>query len=297
MIKNNRPLGKVDLSIITVGYFSQSTLVALLKSISLQVDCTIEFIYVENSPQSSAISTVQKHYPSAIIVEPDENLGFSRGCNRGASLAQGEYLLFLNPDCEIYTEDTLKNMLNFLRERPDVGICGPQFINAKKHRIQGAHRDYFGAEFIPNAFKDLPGRVAWVSGAALMISNALYKKINGFDERYFIHCDDIDICLTVRKLGYTIAEVPQTRILHVGGASFDQVFNKKQSLKILHQAYIIFTEKNYLPREQTIIWKKYRNKYLLKVLKYLYHPQKAFKFWIRFSLANSAMLEFKHDNY
>lgn len=257
----------IEISIITVGYCSQNTLPACLRSISQQTGCNFEFIYVENAPQSPAISIVKKCYPSAIIIEPGENLGFSKGCNVGAQLAKGEYLLFLNPDCDIRTVTTLNNMLQFMHNYPTVGVCCPFFINAEGQAKSGAHRNYFADNYVANEFKQLPGTIAWVSGAALMISRKLFNYIGGFDERYFMYFEDVDICLSARKAGFSIAEVPKTQIVHVQGESVRKAWERSEAIYRLELARSIFTAKNYLPDQQKTIWKKYQLKKRLDIIK------------------------------
>lgn len=257
----------VELSIITVGYCSQHTLPGLLKSIKEQTDCSLEFIYVENSPESPSISIVKADYPSAIVIEPGKNLGFSKGCNLGANKAKGKYLIFLNPDCEIKTIYTLRNMIQFLDNHPDVGICCPSFTDAEGRAKSGTHRHYFADNYVTNDFKQLPGNIAWVSGAALMISNTLFKRIKGFDERYFMYCEDVDICLSARKAGFALSAVSETLIMHLQGESAKKAWERSEVIYRLELARSLFTAKNYLPSQQITIWKKYRLKKLLDVIK------------------------------
>ena len=257
----------IQLSIITIGYFSQKTLPALLMSINNQVECSFEFIYVENSPDLSAIPIVKQFCPFAIILEPFENLGFSKGCNFGASQANGKYLLFLNPDCEISTNDTLKNMIQYMHLNPAVGICCPRFINRIGQIKSGIHGHYFGEHYVTNDFKLLPGNFAWVSGAALMISDSLFKNINGFDERFFMYFDDVDIGLRVRKSGFVVSEVIDAIIMHSEGASVQKAWSKSEGILKIELARSLFTAKNYLPLQHKMIWKKYRVKKLLDIIK------------------------------
>ena len=257
----------IELSIITIGYASQETLPGLLKSINEQIGCTIEFIYVENSPKLSSAPIVKEYYPSAMIIEPGDNLGFSKGCNLAAREAHGEYLLFLNPDCEIQTENTLTLMLQFMRKHPDVGICGPIFMDAAGQMKSGAHFDYFGEECAFNDFASLPGEIAWMSGAALMMSKQLFNDLNGFDERYFMYSEDVDICLTARQAGFLIAEVPNTKIMHLGGASSKKVWSNLETMFCAEVALGIFTAKHYPEKHHKRIWRRRLSKYIFGLLR------------------------------
>ena len=296
----------IELSVITIGYASQETLPSLLRSINQQTGCSIEFIYVENSPMLSSKNIVKTHYPSAIIIEADNNLGFSKGCNLAAEQANGEYFLFLNPDCEIKTENTLTIMLEFMRSHPEVGISGPIFMNAAGQMISGAHFNYFGEPYTSNDFASLPGTIAWMSGAALIISKQLFKNLKGFDERFFMYSEDVDICLTARKAGFLIAEIANTKIMHLGGISSRKVWTNSQTTFRQELAQGIFTAKHYSPKQQKHIWKRLRFKRLFKLIKHflfcdiarLPHYLASFKtaHIILIHLKKTAHLESRHSN-
>ncbi|PHQ81154.1 MAG: hypothetical protein COB66_03020 [Coxiella sp. (in: Bacteria)] len=250
-----------NISIIIVGYRSQHTLPACLESIALQTDCTAEVIYVENAPDHPGISTVNAHYPNAIIVEPGDNLGYGKGCNAGAHVARGDYLLFLNPDTELKGADTLATLCQFMQAHPDVGVCTPLLYNENNTQADNTLRyDYFGHRYVGHLFKHLPGDIAWICGAAMVIPKSLFEQISGFDERYFMYSDDVDICLDVRKAGYTIAEAPTAAIMHIGGES-SKNWNSAELFYRIELSKIIFTQKHYNKQQHDYIWKRCRSRY------------------------------------
>lgn len=257
---------KIELSIVIVGYCSESTLPNCLKSIKLQIGCSFETIYVENSPSVSSTYIFRDNFPAAQIIEPNINLGFSKACNLGAQKAAGEYLLFLNPDCELVTIDTLKNMLQFMRSYPETGISCPIFINPEGKRKSGVHKNYFGSSLFYNHMNKLKGNYAWGSGAALMIPNQLFKHIGGFDEQYFMFFEDVDLGLSVRKAGYEISEVPNTLVMHIGGQSACKAWTRPEGILISEKARSLFTAKNYSPTQHRYIWNRYRLKIFLNVI-------------------------------
>ena len=279
----------IELSIITAGYCSEETMPRCLESINQQINCSLEFIYIENAHQSPSTSIVKQHYPLAIIIEPGDNLGFSKACNLGAQSATGEYLLFLNPDCEINTIETLKNMLQFMRSNPKTGICCPLYMSHKGKVISDIRPHYFGSNrHTAHHFNQLPGNYAWASGAALMISKQLFKQIGGFDEQYFMYFEDVDLGLTVRKAGYEVSEVANTLVRHQGGLSAKKAWTRSKRILKVELSRRIFTAKNYSPNEHKKIWKKYRVKKLLDVIKsYLFLQRKRLPLnWIKLQLAN-----------
>lgn len=283
-----------DISVITVGYFSQKTLPRLLASLQLQRSCDFEFIYVENSLSASSIPIVQKYFPDATFLKPKKNIGFGKACNLAARKAQGRFLLFLNPDCEIKTFDTVYNLLKMLLARPDMGICIPQFLDVHDNLKSGAHRFYFGEKYFPNKFIGLPGNIAWGSGAAFLIPATVFNVVGGFDERYYMHAEDMDIGLKVRCAGYFIAEVKGSLILHIGGASSPYAYRtQEEASNVVLKALTCFTRKHYSELEHQVIWKKYRKKALLGMVKsiILLQRRRILSYCIRFKFACKFILQ------
>ena len=267
-------MATINVSIIIVGYCSEQTLPACLISISEQKNINAEVIYVENAPHHSAEKTVKTFCPSARIIAPGENLGFPKGCNLGANSAQGEYLLFLNPDTEIQTSETLALLEQFMSSHPDVGICTPLIYDSDQKEAAIIRRDYFGQQYINNQFSQLPGNIAWVCGAALMISKKTFEKIQGFDARYFMYSEDEDICLTTRKAGLSIAQVPQTRVMHIGGQSAKCWNTAEQHFRV-ELSRTLFTKKHYTPTQHHYIWKRRRQRLRRSVpTSFLFAPRK-----------------------
>ena len=256
----------IELSIIIVGYHSQSTLPNCLESINQQIGCSIEVIYIENSLLGSSVHIVKDNVPTAQIIEPNINLGFSKACNLGAQKATGDYLLFLNPDCEINTIDTLKNMLQYMCSDSEIGIGCPLFINPRGKIKSGVHKKYFGESRFYHHMNTLKGDYAWSSGAALMISSQLYQQVGGFDEQYFMFFEDMDLGLSVRKAGYKVCEIPNTLVMHIGGQSACQAWTRSEGILIFEKARYLFTAKNYSPEQHRFIWNRYRLKKLLNVI-------------------------------
>lgn len=256
----------VDISIIIVGYRSQDRLPDCFESILKQQDCSWEVIYVENCPEESAKSMIEEKYSFVKIVEPNENLGFARGCNFGAQYAQGEYLFFLNPDTEIVTGDTLKKLVDFMRTNPTVGLAGPLLMELGDttpvgREENGVRYGYIGEREIGPQFSHLPGKIAWICGAAMIISKNLFDKIGQFDSRYFMYSDDVDLCLMVRKAGFEIGKLNDAIVMHCGGESTKKIWQKFETDVRLRKAEMLFTKKHYTENQNRLIWKRMKRRY------------------------------------
>ncbi|MEE2525986.1 glycosyltransferase family 2 protein [Hyphobacterium sp. HN65] len=167
------------------------------------------------------------------IVRTDENLGFGRGCNLGAAKASGDQLLFLNPDTRIEA-GTASRLADVLSGQPVTALAGARILGSGGAEQSGSRRreltlwralatftglsrlglaQSFGMESEPVPAE--PQEVAAVSGAAFMMSRQGFETLGGFDETYFLHVEDIDLC---RRAG-PVFFVPDAIVHHIGGTS------------------------------------------------------------------------------
>lgn len=186
-----------------------------------------------------ALRHLDKSEPKFRLIETGANLGFSRGCNIGAEAATGDLVLFLNPDAVLGrgVASRLKESANVMTDTP--WLIGARVLNTDGTEQRGARRgeltprsaiiSFLGLqrifpnlrgihreeEMIPEALHTTPT----VSGAAMLMDRRQFLDIGGFDERYFLHVEDIDICRTVRGKGGSVWFEPRAAILHYGGTS------------------------------------------------------------------------------
>ncbi|MFZ2193850.1 MAG: glycosyltransferase [Candidatus Moraniibacteriota bacterium] len=230
---------KVKLAIIIVNYKSQAYLKSCLDSIFAKIDplVMLEVIVVNNDIESD-LTSIQVAYPVVRIIQNKNNQGFGGGNNLGAKIARGDFLLFLNPDTEIINTNILELLKEFTKN-PEIGIIGSQLLTTDdvvQEWSMGSELSLWG--ILKNKFKKedtFRGKnikkqsVGWVAGTALFIRRELFKKIDGFDEQFFMYFEDVDLCLRVRKLGKKVLYFPDFTILHYGGKSYNEKkIQKKQ---------------------------------------------------------------------
>lgn len=223
--------GKPDLSIIVVNYKSDNYLDDCLRSIG--ESSLWEIIIVDNNKT---------------------NVGYGAGCNKGAKMANGRYLLFLNPDTKI-VGDSLKKMIDFMKENPDVAVLGPKLYekDGKTRQLSFCRfPDPITAIFVYSPLKStLIGKCFWkrfiagvdaVSGAALLVRKEVFEKVKGFDERYFLYFEENDLCLRIKKLGMKIVFFPESEIIHYGRGS---TVNRGEAEIFFKESRNYFFKKNY----------------------------------------------------
>lgn len=241
---SRRKSEKIILSIIIVGYNVEKWLVICLNSIfKNQPDIHFEVIYIDNGSQDATLEKLSC-FKCIKIVKNSSNLGFTKACNQGAAVARGKYLLFLNSDTEIL-DGSLEKMVDYLEKNHSAGVIGPRLFNNHQFDLQISStgdltpvraifsfsllkdllphtrlvREYLLSDWQRNSIRE----VGAVSGAALMIRNSIFKKINGFDEQFFLYFDESDLCLRVKNLGKKIIFYPEAKIIHYGGKTTEKM--------------------------------------------------------------------------
>ena len=220
----------MKLSIIIVTWNTASTTLKCINSIKKYLaDFDYEIIVVDNASTDNTLSLLELEKDIKII-NNEQNFGYGQGNNLGAKIARGEYILFLNSDMELI-DNKLIDMYKFIKLNPKIGLIGPKLLNIDLS-TQGS---VFPPQTCLNAFKEFwlgqksyskyvpdsekPIEVFSLSGGAMLIKHSLFNKIGGWDKRYFMYFEDLELCRQVKKLGYKIYYYPSCRLIHRHGAS------------------------------------------------------------------------------
>ena len=230
-------------SIVIVAADSGPLLRACVASV-LDEDVPLEVIVVDNASSDGEIERLAAEQAADArlrILRNGANLGFGPACNRGAAMARGDVLLFLNPDCA-WNAGTLAAMRGVLDGDPRIGLLGitvrdPDGAPARGNRrrdptLRRALMTLSGLARLESRWPALAGvempaskgesgieSVEAVSGACMMLPRNAFERVDGFDEGYFLHVEDIDLCRRVRDAGLRVAYAPQLDVTHAQGAS------------------------------------------------------------------------------
>lgn len=258
--------GKVD--IVIVNWNSGRHLADLLSSIICYHSSLVaSVVIVDNasSDDSLYLCSDLKHYLpfSFHIIRNDENIGYAAACNKGAALGTSEYLLFLNPDVRLF-ENSLSKPISFMRHpsNSSVAICGIRLLDENNNTSTCAARfptfrvmagtslglnrllpKLFPAHLLdPSSLRDSV-IVDQVIGAFFLVRRALFDRCAGFDERFFLYFEEVDLSLRLRKLGYSSFFLSDATAFHKGRASSDKA--KSQRLFYWLRSRLSFAQKHY----------------------------------------------------
>lgn len=258
------------LSIVIVNWNAGDQLRACISSIaqaSAGMSHPCEVIVVDNASMDDSVRGIdQCGTPVRLIANPT-NRGFAAACNQGARKAGGDYLLFLNPDTRLFA-DSLTGPLEFMgrRENASIGICGIRLVDEFGSTSTCAARfpslrvlagvilglaQPFPQTFPPHLMtpKELNASraVDQVIGAFFLIRRHVFDRCSGFDERFFVYFEEVDLSFRAKHLGYDSYFLSGVAAFHKGGGCSDQV--KAARLFYSLRSRVLYAKKHYSAAE------------------------------------------------
>jgi GT2 family glycosyltransferase len=204
-----------------------------------------EIIIVDNGSADDSISFLKKNYPGIHIISFQRNYGFARGYNEALKQVGSDYYLLLNSDVEV-EPGWLQPMIELLEADTTIAACQPKLLafgNKKLFEYSGGAGgwiDKFGYPFAKGRIFDICEEdhgqyndislIFWASGAAMLIRSSVFHEVEGFDEYFFAHQEEIDLCWRIQLAGYKLSSCPQSVVYHVGGGTLPRGNTKKTYL-------------------------------------------------------------------
>jgi GT2 family glycosyltransferase len=231
-------------AIVILNWNGKSFLEKFLPSVTKHSD-DCEIYLADNASSDDSVNFVQSNYPAIKIIRNAENGGFAKGYNDALKFVDAELLILLNSDIETPPDWTMP-LRKFMAENKAVAACQPKILdyhNKTKFEYAGAcggFIDKYGYPFcrgrIFNQLEEDEGQyndaieVFWATGACMVIRKEIFSAVGGFDEDYFAHMEEIDLCWRIKNLGHQIYVIPSSHIYHVGGGTLKKVNPRKTFL-------------------------------------------------------------------
>jgi len=231
----------VDVSILVVSYNTREMTRACLQSVYEETkDCSFEVIVVDNASTDGSAEMIATEFPDATLLALDENLGFGRANNLAAESALGDYYLLLNSDT-VVLDRAVDRLVEVARREPDPGVYGGRSIFADGSLNPQCcwgqptlwsefclgiglsalfpNTKLFNPRYLGRWQRDSRREVDIIAGSFLLMEASLWERLGGFDSRFFMYGEDVDLCLRARELGRTCLFTPESVIIHHGGGS------------------------------------------------------------------------------
>lgn len=244
---------EIDLTVSIVNWNVKDYLGKCLESIFRYVPgIDLEVFVVDNASHDGSVEMVRERFPQVKVIENRENRGFGCAHNQVIPLAQGRYILFLNPDTEMLP-DTLPKMLAFMDAHPEAGGCGLREISKAESRDEkevvvmprGIYIRYKMCQLLYKIlhFRSLAEyclhlmvkikqndysayqakKIAYYEGGFILIRKEALDQSGEFDPKYFLAGEGVDLTSRIKKIGWEIFLVSAVRMIHHGNRSFDQL--------------------------------------------------------------------------
>lgn len=224
----------VDLAIVVVSTNEAQWLDRCLSTVFDHAGAAaLEVIVVDNASTDGTRELVESRFPQARVVS-SSNRGFAHGNNRGLEQADARYMLLLNPDTEVI-DGTFGELVRLLDTRPQVGVIGVRQIKSDGSLCRSIHRfptvsRAFGEalfserwpirpawsgerELDPDAY-GREGECDWPTGSFMLVRREAFQSAGLLDERFFLQCEEPDLCLRVKRAGWQVRYMPQMTIIH-----------------------------------------------------------------------------------
>ncbi len=227
----------MKLSIVIICWNNLNVIRDCLRSIYDGTHTTkFEVLVTDNGSTDGSVQYIRENYPAVRVIENGANLGFAKGNNCGIRQTTGEYVLILNPDTIVH-DGSLDRWIAFADRHPNVGAFGCRVQNPDSSyqvsarpfptiarywiaalflRFLGMISDAFVSDQYPGWKGDTERPVDWQSGCCLMARGDLLLRLGGFDERFFYHFEEVDLCKRVWDSGFSIRFTPVASITHLG---------------------------------------------------------------------------------
>jgi GT2 family glycosyltransferase len=234
------PVSTPRLSVLVVTYNSVCLIDALLDGLAREMaGLDAEVVVVDNASHDGTADAIEHRHPRVRLLRSPRNLGFAAGNNLAARCALGDTLLLLNPDA-LPEPGCLARGLALMDAGPGVGLAGARLLDDDGRTQPSARRfptllrealalsglaarfprsRFFGQFDRTWADPARPASVDWVPGAFTLIRRQLFLDLGGFDERFFLYYEEVDLCRRVREAGLRVQYWPELRVRHIGGVS------------------------------------------------------------------------------
>jgi GT2 family glycosyltransferase len=234
-----------SVAIVILNWNGRHYLEKFLPSVLSTTYSNHKLIVADNASTDDSVVYLKKQFPQAEILLLPKNFGFAKGYNEALKKVVADYYVLLNSDVAV-SPDWLQPIIELLETNEKAAACQPKVLaynNKDRFEYAGAAGGWIDAYGYPFARGrvfdnceedknqyDTTQEIFWATGAAMVIKSKAYHQLNGFDEYFFAHMEEIDLCWRLQLTGYKIYCCPASVVYHVGGGTLPKGTSKKTFL-------------------------------------------------------------------
>lgn len=228
-------MNKIKIAVVILNWNGGKLLQQFLPSVISHSNYPgTKILVADNGSTDESILVLKKNFPEVEILDLKQNFGFAKGYNEALQQIDAEYYVIMNSDVEL-DENWMQPVMDMLEKDNSIGAVQPRILSYhEKNSFEyagaaGGFIDWYGFPFCRGRIFDSIEKdtgqyeqaidIFWGSGACLIIRAELFHKAGGFDEDFWAHMEEIDLCWRIKNMGYRIVVCPESKVYHLGGGS------------------------------------------------------------------------------
>ncbi len=255
-----------SVAVVILNWNGKQFLRKFLPSVLASVYDNLSVIVADNASTDDSLPYLRTNFPEVRLLLSDTNEGFSKGYNSALKRVVADYYILLNSDVEV-TPGWITPIISLMESDKNIAACQPKILSYKRKTYfeyagaAGGWIDILGYPFTRGRIfetceKDIGQyntiqEIFWATGASLFVRSIVFHELNGFDEYFFAHQEEIDLCWRMQRAGYKICAEPTSHVYHVGGGTLPMGDRKKVFLNFRNN--LVMMAKN-LPVSE-LLWK------------------------------------------
>ena len=228
-------------------------------------------VYIaDNASTDNSVEYVNNNFPNVKVLKNFSNEGYAKGYNDALETLKEEFFVLINSDIEV-TDNWIKPIINLMETNSDIAACQPKilsFHDRNKFEYAGACGGFIDTLGYPfcrgrifsdleddnNQYNDIT-EVFWASGACLFVRAKYFKEVNGFDNDFFAHQEEIDLCWRLKNKGYKIMVNPNSAVFHVGAGTLNTSSPLKTYLNFRNNLFMLYKNLSVLKLIITLLFR------------------------------------------
>ncbi|MBI1308036.1 MAG: glycosyltransferase [Bacteroidetes bacterium] len=241
--------------IVILNYNTIDLLKRFLSRVKSSMYADFKVVVADNGSTDGSAEYVRSYHPTIKLIELDKNYGFAGGYNKALEQVDGEYWILLNSDVKIDLY-WITPMIDIMLANPNVAAVQPKIMQIEEYiRFEyagaaGGFMDKFGYPFCQGRIFDRceidlsiynePKQIFWATGAAMLIRSNDFREAGGFDDHFFAHMEEIDLCWRLQNIGREVWICPDAKVYHIGGGTLSAQSSRKTFLNFRNNIALLY---------------------------------------------------------
>ena len=232
-------------AVVILNYNGLKFLKQFLSTLIVECPNDSEIIVADNNSSDGTVPWLRENYPDLKIIQNRQNFGFAGGYNAALNQVDAKYFVILNSDIEV-APGWLTPLIDYMEQHPNVAACQPKILSFSDRQYfeyagaGGGFIDIFGFPFCrgrvfttletdSGQYNDIKP-VFWATGACMVVRADYFRQAGGFDDFFFAHMEEIDLCWRFHRMGYEVMYIPHSKVFHIGGGTLPKNSPRKTFL-------------------------------------------------------------------